>query len=53
MNVHLFTMILSIGFGLFNLYSYFQQQSSMSLILSGLWLLFAFRSFRHYNANKD
>ena len=53
MDVNLFTAILSVGLAVFNLFNFMQHGGGFSLVLCGLWLLFAYRSYRRYKANKD
>ena len=53
MNSYLVTVIISLFVALFNLYTFIQQGSIVTLILCIIWLLVALRYYKEYKKNKD
>ena len=53
MNSYLITVIISLLVALFNLYTFIQQRTIVTLILCVIWLLVALKYYKEYKKNKD
>ena len=53
MNSYLTTVIISLLVALFNLYTFIQKRTIVTLILCVIWLLVALKYYKEYKKNKD
>ena len=53
MNSYLITVIISLLVALFNLYTFIQKGTIVTLILCVIWLLVALKYYKEYKKNKD
>ena len=53
MNSYLITVIISLLVALFNLYTFIQQRTIVTLILCVIWLLVSLKYYKEYKKNKD
>ena len=53
MKSYLITVIISLLVALFNLYTFIQQRTIVTLILCVIWLLVALKYYKEYKKNKD
>ena len=53
MNSYLITVIICLLVALFNLYTFIQQRTIVTLILCVIWLLVALKYYKEYKKNKD